>query len=279
MGNAKVCHLVAVLLFGLGALGSAPASAQSNLGPPLVLGPNSSATFGGQSFQTFSDIETAPGATLTIFDNGYVQAGSVHNSGAINLQGGTLNVSGSDAFSGNPISNDSTTGSFQFSGGRILGASSFSGVPLVQTGGVLQVLGAMSSTPYTLGPGTLQVRLYATAPGSTIVTGDLLSAPQITLNVGATLNVVFLQDFQFTPGQTFNLLDFSSIQGQFSTLNLPALTPGQQAWDTSRLYVDGTISVVALPHQAPASGRWALAALASSLILVAWNQRLRKRVG
>lgn len=54
-------------------------------------------------------------------------------------------------------------------------------------------------------------------------------------------------------GDSYDFLDWETQAGHFDALSLPALPEGL-AWDTSRLYVDGVLSVQAVPE--PAS--WAL---------------------
>jgi hypothetical protein len=47
-------------------------------------------------------------------------------------------------------------------------------------------------------------------------------------------------------GDEFDILDFSSLSGQFTTINLPALA-GSLSWSTDELYLDGTIGVTPEP--------------------------------
>lgn len=54
-------------------------------------------------------------------------------------------------------------------------------------------------------------------------------------------------------GDSYDFLDWETLAGHFDALSLPVLPEGL-AWDTSRLYVDGVLSVQAVPE--PAS--WAL---------------------
>lgn len=50
----------------------------------------------------------------------------------------------------------------------------------------------------------------------------------------------------------FDILDFTSRLGTFATLSLPVL-PGSLEWDTSKLYIDGTLRVI-LPGDFDNSG-------------------------
>ena len=63
-------------------------------------------------------------------------------------------------------------------------------------------------------------------------------------------------------GDSYDFLDWETQAGHFDALSLPALPEGL-AWDTHRLYVDGVLSVQAVPE--PAS--WALMALGAVWLL------------
>jgi T5SS/PEP-CTERM-associated repeat protein len=58
-----------------------------------------------------------------------------------------------------------------------------------------------------------------------------------------TLQVSLIGGFTPVAGQSFNLFDWASLSGTFDVLQLPALAG--LAWDTSELYTDGVLSVVA----------------------------------
>ncbi|MBA4107867.1 MAG: hypothetical protein C0485_19210 [Pirellula sp.] len=62
------------------------------------------------------------------------------------------------------------------------------------------------------------------------------------LSLGGDLEVSFINGFSPTAGQTFNILDWGSLSGTFSVLDLPALGRGL-AWNTSTLYSSGVLSV------------------------------------
>lgn len=69
-------------------------------------------------------------------------------------------------------------------------------------------------------------------------------------------------------GDSYDFLDWFSVSGQFDQLVLPDLPSGLR-WDTSRLYVDGVLSVTAVPEP----GSWALLLGGG----VALARRLRRR--
>lgn len=62
------------------------------------------------------------------------------------------------------------------------------------------------------------------------------------LAFGGTLNVVWYNGFTAAAGQTFDLFNFTSSTGSFSTLNLATLSSGL-TWNTTNLYTNGSISV------------------------------------
>jgi hypothetical protein len=160
------------------------------------------------------------------------------------------------------------TGTITVTGGGTLSASSlslgFGGCKLVGDGTVSAAVSnskgtvAPSSLPsafgelrivgaYTQGAdGKLQIQINGTSAG----TFDRLNVSG-AVSLAGTLEVTLSS---FTPVQNdmFDILDFTSRLGTFATLNLPALT-GSLEWDTSKLYVDGTIRV-ALPGDFNNSG-------------------------
>ena len=67
----------------------------------------------------------------------------------------------------------------------------------------------------------------------------------LKLEAGASLAILNLEgQGNFTIGQSFHILDFSSVQGTFETISLPG---GHSMWDLSELYTDGVITVVPEP--------------------------------
>src|SRR5690606_23659487 len=91
---------------------------------------------------------------------------------------------------------------------------------------------------------TLTMELGGLVPGTEhdklVVTGLL------TLN-GGVLDVLFWNGFAPSAGNAFDLLEWGTRNGMFGSIALPALSPGL-AWDTSHLYVDGSIAVAAVPE-------------------------------
>lgn len=88
----------------------------------------------------------------------------------------------------------------------------------------------------------------------------LASSGDVVLQGGSSLSVSLINSFAPEMGDDFNIMDFSSITGQFTTYSLPALGD-DLVWDTSGLYANGTIGV------APEPTTLALLALGSLALL------------
>ena len=90
---------------------------------------------------------------------------------------------------------------------------------------------------------TLIMELGGTTPGSGY---DQIQASG-TLALGGTLNVSLINSFVPQLGQSFDILDWTTLggsrSGTFSALQLPALSDGPLGWDTSHLYTTGMLTV------------------------------------
>jgi hypothetical protein len=77
--------------------------------------------------------------------------------------------------------------------------------------------------------------------GTTVGTGyDHLNISGL-LTLNGDLNVALINGFVPAVGSSFDLIDWGTRSGTFTNVNLPAIP--NRGWDTSRLYVDGLISV------------------------------------
>ena len=76
------------------------------------------------------------------------------------------------------------------------------------------------------------------------VRGSQYSALDVAgkLTFGGTLQLSLINSFAPAAGDSFNLFDWGTKAGAFSTLNLPALSPGL-LWNQSGLYTTGSLSV------------------------------------
>jgi hypothetical protein len=78
-----------------------------------------------------------------------------------------------------------------------------------------------------------------------------------TLTLGGTLQLVSFAGFTGEAGQQFDLFDWGALQGQFNHIDSSGLQlAAGTTLDVSRLYIDGVISVTAVPEP----GSWALMA-------------------
>ena len=120
--------------------------------------------------------------------------------------------------------------------------------------------------------GTLQIELAGTTPGTSY---DQLVVNGSTSLAGALL-VSLINSFTPKRGDSFDILDWGTLSGTFSTLQLPVLDSGL-AWNTSQLYTTGVISVTAVPE--PAAGIILVTGLISvglTLTIRVTSTRLRK---
>jgi T5SS/PEP-CTERM-associated repeat protein len=98
--------------------------------------------------------------------------------------------------------------------------------------GVLQVIGNYTEHPIL---GQLEIELAsAESIGKLAVSG--------TAALGGVLRVKLLDGYVPLAGASFDVLDWGSLSGAFSTLSMPPL-PAPLSWDTSQLYTDGVLSV------------------------------------
>jgi hypothetical protein len=86
---------------------------------------------------------------------------------------------------------------------------------------------------------TLLIELAGTTPGSEF--DRIVSSGAMSLD--GTLEVVLTGSFMPQAGDTFDILDWSTLDGTFAVLDLPPVAGIQ--WDTSQLYTSGTLMVLA----------------------------------
>jgi hypothetical protein len=84
---------------------------------------------------------------------------------------------------------------------------------------------------------TLQIELGGTTPGTQ---HDKLNVAS-DLALDGALEVSLINGFIPSAGQSFNILDWGSLAGTFSSLSLPTLAG--LAWNTSQLYTTGVLSL------------------------------------
>ncbi len=212
--------------------------------------------------------------------NGQVLLTSVlSNTGATTVQAGSLDATAAGSFGGLSLAggarfiNDSagtvrftrpvvTQGEFATLGGSttvfdgvVSGAGGFSGFGEVDFEGGYNPGNSPARVTFQsfVGFGAnnrLQMELAGTMGGSR--TNPATQYDQLDFTRGARLNgaldIVYYGGFVAGAGESFDLFDWNDpFTGAFSSIALPALGDGL-AWDTSRLYTTGVVSVQAVPE-------------------------------
>ena len=157
--------------------------------------------------------------------------------GGMTVNGGALVVNGSLAGS---VTVNSTA--------KLAGPGSIAGGVTVNSGGTIipgNPPAALTSTGNMMVGGlrlnsgaTTQIELGGTTRGSKYAA--ILASNIVEL--GGTLNVS-LVSYSPTLGDRFDILDWGTRSGTFSTLQLPALS-GTLGWNTGALYLNGVLSVI-----------------------------------
>ena len=142
---------------------------------------------------------------------------------------GTLRLNGINTYTGTTVVNAGTLGGT----GTIAGPVAVGGSATLAPGASIGTLTVNSSV--TLGGTTLmEISKDGGVPASDLLTvsGNLAYSGALTVVITGTNRLAF--------NDTFNLFDWGTRSGSFSSLNLPA----GYLWDTSQLSVDGTIRVI-----------------------------------
>ncbi|MBL9162544.1 MAG: hypothetical protein JNL18_07440 [Planctomycetaceae bacterium] len=179
--------------------------------------------FSGGNTDFLGDVEnTASGQVSTVGNSTSSFYGDFVNNGTVLTATGSTTV-----FLGTQTGGGSFTGggTVEYAGPIIPGNSP----ALVSYGGNV-----------TLAPSaTLKIELGGTTRGAHYDALNIAGA----FSTNSALEVSLINGFTPSIGQTFDILNWGSLSGQFSSVALPTL-PGA-SWDTSQLYVNGTLRVVA----------------------------------
>ena len=154
-------------------------------------------------------------------------------------------------------------------GNAYLGATTVTAGSLVVSSSTGLGLTTVADGAFLSGDGTVQGDLQnsgviqpGSSAGTLLVLGDItLSATSVlnielddgsqdlldtngNLSLAGELSVTLINGFSPSAGQTFDVLNFASVSGQFDSLDLPTLATGL-IWDVSTLEVNGELSVLA----------------------------------
>ncbi len=185
---------------------------------------------GGISGGSGAALNISTATTVTISN-----AGTNTYTGPTNVNSGKLIVNG----------NISTSLLTTVNSGATIGGTGTTGNLTIAAGGLLAPGNSI---------GTLTVAGDLTLGGISVfeinTAGDAsdLAIATALLTFGGTLNVTNVGG-TLSNGDTFNLFDWGSSTGTFSSVNLPALD-GSLSWDQSNLYTNGTIAVIPEPNTA-----------------------------
>jgi hypothetical protein len=200
-----------------------------------TLGAGADVTLRGAG-STFAQIDTLTdnqGAFRLLDGRDFTVSGSPHftNGGTLELGSGSVfTVAGglTNTINGQILGNGTVVGSVASQGLLSPGASP----------GALSITGALTFAP---GSRTL-LEIGGPTPGADY---DEISVGGL-LTFGGTLDVVWYGAFRPGAGDSFDLFDWGSSDGEFAALNLPTLDGGLW-WDTSALYADGVLAVIPEP--------------------------------
>ena len=203
----------------------------------LQIDTNAAATINGT-------VTVAAGGRLNVISGGTLTTTNLDLSaaGGFNLSGGTVRLGGgtlTDAALTLPAT--ATLGGSGTLTGTLANLGTVAPGVGTATFGRLGVGGAYSQSTAA----TLDIVLGGTTAA---VSYDQLAVAGAA-SLAGTLDVSAAPAFAPSLGQSFDVITFASESGRFGTVNLPPLSPGL-AWDTSRLYADGTIAVAAVPEPA-----------------------------
>jgi autotransporter-associated beta strand protein len=256
-------------------IGSLADADGSPAGHRVLLGAGTLTLGGNGTSTTFSGVISGSGG---INKNGagiFTIKGANTYTGPTSIFSGTVKLDTGGAIAGNII--DVKAGTFDVSSlpnysvnigqilkgnGSVLGSVTVLGT--VQPG---ESPGTLNTGNITFGSGSmLDIELAGITPGTTF---DVLnSSGTISLQDGSELRLSLLGGYTPNDGDSFDIMNFSSLSGTFSSFDLPTLAGGE-SWDLDNLYQNGTLSVV--PE--PAALAMLLMALASVACRIAAGKR------
>ena len=223
-----------------GEVGCSASAGGGNSGLPVtwsVGGLNTSATFGGDTYNGINFTKVGTGTWTWTGTN-------ITHSGTTIVNGGALLMNGAAA---------------QANGAVTIGASGTLG-GTGTLGGNVTVNGKLAPGNNAIGTLFCTNNVTFSASGTAVIeinktsgTRDLLDAGNI-LTYGGTLQVTNLSG-TLALNDSFKIFDATTYAGSFATLNLPALAGGL-AWNTTALNTSGTISVTTAAPTGPQALTW-----------------------
>ena len=167
------------------------------------------------------------GTLSTLSTGPYSQtAGTTIVNGTLNLGGGSVTISG---------------GTLDGNGKVIANVFNSGNVAPGNSPGLLTITGDYAQTS----SGVLDIEIGGTTPGTQY---DVLDVNGIA-TLGGTLDVTLLNSFDPPVGSSYVILDPSSINSVFATLDLPSLGP-TKAFDVQYNATNVTLTVAAVPEPA-----------------------------
>jgi T5SS/PEP-CTERM-associated repeat protein/autotransporter-associated beta strand protein len=269
-GAATLNNNLSGVIAGNGTMAS-PLS--NNAGGELRAEPGKSLTLTGSGNTNSGEINLYGGLleftqNLTNNAGGFISGNGTLSVGNVLTNNGTMNFSGSanvvgdvtNSATGKVISSGggpttffddvanqgeirTSAGSFTVFFGSVSGAGAFTGPGTTNFEGDLKPGNSAAAVQFAgnvvLGSdAALQIEISGITAGGQYDQIDV--AGELTL--GGALAISLINGFNPTVGNSFDVLDWGSLSGTFSIIDLPAL-PGSFAWDASQLYATGVLSI------------------------------------
>ena len=204
---------------------------------------------------TVADVTGDPAADLTISGAGGIHNPDTGTTSFTKAGPGTLVLAGANTYTGTTTVSAGVlrvNGSITASTVTVQTSAALDGTGTL--GGSVTVQAGATLAPGAGGIGTLTVNNTLSLAGTTTLevskAGATLTADRLagvtTLTYGGTLVVTNVGPDALAVGNAFPLFGAATYAGSFATLTLPPL-PAGLVWDTTRLAVDGSLSVGSLP--------------------------------
>jgi autotransporter-associated beta strand protein len=261
MGADNALPIATVVTFGSTVAPGGPWSPRGSATPTLELNGHNE-QIGGIAIQTPTDTgysgtptitnTASAAATLTVANNSDMNfAGTITNAtnplSLAKLGAGKLTLSGSNSYSGSTTI-DGGALALAATGALPVGAAVVNNASLLVNAAT--TAGGITGTGITsiAAPATLTATTFSQAGLTMELAGAGASANSKlhvtgSLSLGGSLTVDLTGSFTPSLGDTFDLLDWGTRSGVFSSVQLPALV-APLAWNTNQLYTAGALSVI-----------------------------------